>query len=162
VRNARTTFAVGIDPGNSTGLAIIRGDGFRLHAEQGPPSILDEFALRFSFLTHPGHDVLVGCERFTITADTVKHTAQPTALETIGVVKQLCRLNDWPLYLQQPANAKRLISNGMLRKLKLFVSARDVERADADDANDATRHALLVLAHHRASLFDSMLLYTTM
>lgn len=161
-RNPRTTFAIGIDPGDSTGLAVIRGDGVRLHHEQGSPSILDDFILRFPFLLYPGQDVLVGCERFVITSETARHTAQPTALEVIGVVKQLCRLNDWPLHLQQPANAKRLVTNDLLRKLGLWLTGRDVGRPDANDANDATRHALLVLAHHRASLFDDMILNTTM
>jgi hypothetical protein len=162
MRSPLTTFAVGIDPGSSTGLAIIRGDGFRPHYEQGPPSILDDFTVRFAFLTHPGHDVLVACERFVVTVDTARHSSQPVAQQTIGVVARLCRLNDWPLHMQAPSDVKALVSNSLLRDVGLWLRGRDVGQRDADDANDATRHALAVLAHHRASLFDRLLPDTTM
>lgn len=157
LRNHRTTFAVGIDPGTSTGLAIIRGDGLRIHGEQGPPSILDDFTHRFPFLLYPGMDVLLACERFVVTVDTAKHSAQPTAQEVIGVVARLGRLNNWRLYMQTPADAKAIAPNSLLVDLGLKLTGKDVERPDANDANDATRHALLVLAHHRASVFDSLL-----
>jgi hypothetical protein len=161
-RDALTTFAVGIDPGTSTGLAIVRGDGFRLHVEQGPPQLLDDFPVRFPFLYYPGTDVLVGCERFVVTRDTARHSAQPAALGVIGVVERICRLADWPLYLQTPYQVKRLVSQATLRDVGLYVRGRDVERADANDANDALRHALAVLAFHRATLFDEILSNTTM
>lgn len=156
-RNPRTVFAVGVDGGDSTGLSVIRGDGLRIHGEQGPPSILDDFTVRFAFLSHPGYDVLVACERFVVTVETAKRSAQPTAQQVVGVVRQLCRLNDWPLYLQTPADAKTIVPNSLLTDLGLKLRGRDVGRHDADDANDATRHALLVLAHHRASVFDALL-----
>jgi hypothetical protein len=161
-RNPRTTFAVGVDPGTSTGLSIIRGDGFRIHYEQGTPSILDDFSLRFSFLTNPGLDVLVACERFIVTRDTARHSSQPAAQHVTGVVAQLCRIYGWPLHMQAPSDVKHLANNALLRDLKLFLSGRDVEQPDANDANDATRHALAVLAFHRSSLFDKILSNTTM
>jgi hypothetical protein len=156
-RNPLTTFVVGVDPGDSTGLVIIRGDGFRLHYEQGPPQILDDFTVRFAFLLHPGHDVLVACERFVVTVDTAKHSAQPTAQQTIGVVARLCRLNVWPLYLQSPSDVKSLIPNALLRDLRLYLRGRDVDARDANDVNDAQRHALAALAYHRASMFDRLI-----
>lgn len=161
-RNARTTFAVGIDPGDSTGLVVLRGDGFRVHAEQGPPAILDDFTTRFAFLRNPGNDVLVACERFVVTRDTARHSSQPTAQRVIGVVAMLCRTNGWPLHLQSPSEAKRLVNNALLRDLKLHLRGRDVDRPDANDVNDAQRHALTVLAFHRASLFDALLHSTMM
>jgi len=156
-RNPRTTFVVGVDPGDSTGLAIIRGDGFRPHFEQGPPSILDDFTVRFAFLLNPGYDVLVACERFVVTVDTAKHSAQPTAQQTIGVVARLCRLNVWPLHLQSPSDVKSLIPNALLRDLGLYLRGRDVDARDANDVNDAQRHALAALAYHRASMFDRLI-----
>lgn len=154
---ARTTFAVGIDPGVSTGLAIIRGDGFRMHVQQGTPSqILDDFTIRFPFLTLPSSDVLVACERFV--QDTTNHkSAQPIPLQVIGIVGQMCRLNSWQLYLQGPADVKAFVNNALLRDTGLWVTARDVEQHDANDANDAVRHALTVLAHRRASMFEHIL-----
>lgn len=156
-RRHLTTFAVGIDPGDSTGLSIIRGDGLRVHAEQGPPAILDDFIDRFPFLLHPGMDVLLACERFVVTVNTAKHSAQPTAQQVIGVVARLARLNNWHLHLQTPADAKALAPNSLLTDLGLKLSGKDVEQPDANDANDSTRHALLVLARHRASVFDELM-----
>jgi hypothetical protein len=153
----RTTYAVGVDPGVSTGLAIVRGDGFRVHAQQGTPSqVLDDFALRFPFLCAWGSEVLVGCERFVQTSGHVS-TSQPVPLQVIGVVEQLARLHQWTFRLQAPADAKALVPNSLLHDVGLYVRARDVEQHDANDANDATRHALTVLAHHRASMFDHIL-----
>lgn len=156
-RDARTTFAVGIDPGDSTGLAIVRGDGFRLHYEQGPPSILDDFEVRFAFLRSPGYDVLIACERFVVTANTARHSAQPIAQQVVGVVARLCRLNDWPLYMQSPFQVKKLVRNSLLADLGLLLRGQDVDQPDANDVNDAQRHALGVLAFHRASLFSNLI-----
>jgi hypothetical protein len=154
---SRMTYAVGIDPGVSTGLAIIRGDGFRMHVQQGTPSqILDDFTIRFPFLTLPSSEVLVGCERFV--QDTTNHkSAQPIPLQVIGIVVQMARLNGWKLFLQGPADVKAFVNNDILRTTKLWVTARDVEQHDANDANDAMRHALTVLAHRRASMFEHII-----
>jgi hypothetical protein len=155
---ARMTFAIGVDPGVSTGLCILRGDGFRVHVQQGTSSqVLDDFAVRFPFLCVGATDVLVGCERYVVTTETARRSAQPLPLQVIGVVAQLTRLHDWALHMQAPSDVKALVNNETLRRLHLWVTPRDVEQRDADDANDATRHALAVLAHHRASLFDNIL-----
>jgi hypothetical protein len=160
---ARTTYAVGVDPGPSTGLSVVRGDGVRLHVQQGTPSqVLDDLALRLPFLCYVGSDVLVGCERFVQSSGpgAPVRTFQPVPLQVIGVVETLARLHGWLFRLQSPGDAKALVNNDTLRRLGLWTSATDVERRDADDANDATRHALTVLAHHRATLFDRILTHT--
>lgn len=153
----RTTYAIGLDPGASTGLFILRGDGFVVHRQQGtPPQVLDDFTLRFPFLCTENADVLVGCERYV--QDQTNHkTAQTEPLQVIGVITQLARFHRWIFRLQAPADAKALASNTLLRNLKLYTQPRDVEQRDANDVNDAARHAVTVLAHHRASLFDYIL-----
>lgn len=157
----RTTFAVGVDPGPSTGLAIIRGDGFRAHIQQGTPSaVLDDFSIRFPFLCTPAADVFVGCERFVVTEQTARNSSQPVPLQVIGIVEQLARLHGWTFKLQSPSDAKHFVNNTMLRETGLWTTGRDVEQHDANDANDATRHALTVLATHRATMFDQILLRT--
>jgi hypothetical protein len=154
---ARTTYAVGVDPGVSTGLFILRGDGFVTHRQQGTPSqVLDDFALRFPFLCVGAVDVLVGCERYVEDRANAK-TAQTAPLQVIGVVAQLARLHQWAFHLQAPADAKTLVSNNVLRDLGLYTTPREVEQRDANDVNDAARHAITVLAHRRASLFDRIL-----
>lgn len=153
----RTTFAVGVDPGPSTGLFVLRGDGFVVHRQQGTPSqVLDDLALRLPFLCAFDADVLVGCERY-VTDQTNHRTAQPVPLQVIGVVAQLARLHDWRLHMQAPADVKTLVPSALLRDLGLWSTGRDVEQRDANDVNDAARHALAVLAQRRASLFDALL-----
>lgn len=161
-RDARTTFAVGVDPGVSTGLVILRGDGLKVHARQGSPELtLDDFAVRFSFLRSVGFDVLVGCERYVDLGGPTgrgARTTQPVTQRVVGLVEQLARLNGWPCYLQSPSDVKALVDDALLRAVDLWTTPRDVECRDAHDVNDAMRHALAVLAHHRASLFDRILL----
>lgn len=160
----RTTYAVGVDPGTSTGLTVLRGDGFKMHVQQGTPSqVLDDLALRFPFLVDLDADVLVGCERYVDPgggAPGQRRTAQPTAQQTIGIVAQLARFHGWAFRLQAPADVKALVPNSLLRDLDLWTTARDVEQRDANDANDSCRHALATLAFHRASLFDRLLTRT--
>lgn len=154
---ARTTYAVGVDPGPSTGLFVLRGDGFVLHRQQGTPSqVLDDLALRLPFLCLPSSTVLVGCERY-VQDQTNHRSAQPVPLQVIGVVEQLARLHQWSFHLQAPADAKLLVPNPLLRELRLYTTAAEVEQRDANDVNDAARHALTVLAQRRASLFDLIL-----
>lgn len=155
---ARTTYAVGVDPGVSTGLFIMRGDGFVMHRQQGTPSqVLDDFTTRFPFLCVSSSDVVVGCERFVTTVETARRSAQPVPIQVIGIVAQLARLHGWLFRLQAPADAKALAPKVLLQSLKLYTTANQVEQRDANDVNDAARHAVTVLAHHRASLFDRIL-----
>jgi hypothetical protein len=153
----RTTYAIGVDPGASTGVLVLRGDGLVVHRQQGTPSqVLDDFTVRLPFLCFASSDVIVGCERYV--QDQTNHkTAQPAPLQVIGVVAQLARTYGWRFHLQAPADAKALVSNTMLKQLGLWSTGRDVEQRDANDVNDAARHALTVLAHRRASLFDNLL-----
>lgn len=154
---ARTTYVLGVDPGVSTGLLVMRGDGFVMHRQQGTPSqVLDDLTVRLPFLVVPSSDVLVGCERY-VQDQTNHRTAQPVPLQVIGVVEQLARLYSWEFRLQAPADVKTIAPTSLLKDLGLWTKASQVEQRDANDVNDAARHALTVLAHNRASLFDRLL-----
>jgi hypothetical protein len=131
------------------------------HYEQGPPSILYDFNDRFPFLRHPGMDVLVGCERFVTPPGATKRSAQPVAQQVVGVVEQIAVINGWKLRLQAPADAKALINDALLQLLRLWRVGRDVGCRDANDVNDASRHALTLLAQFRASMFATLLGDTT-
>lgn len=158
-RDALTTYVIGIDPGVSTGLVIIRGDGFKMHAQQGTPSqTLDDFTIRFPFLVAIGITVLVACERFVVTDQTAKRSAQPVPMQVIGVVDQLARTHNWEFRLQAPSDAKAFTNNDSLRRMNLYTRPHDVEKPDANDVNDAMRHAVLMLAQRRASMYDKILL----
>jgi hypothetical protein len=61
------------------------------------------------------------------------------------------------MVLQQPSAVKMLVTNSLLRQLKLYVKAADIGQSDADDINDAIRHAVTATAINYAAVFDDML-----
>jgi hypothetical protein len=80
-------------------------------------------------------------ERFTITSATAKNSQAPWSLEVIGIVKWLVFIElgldpDEVITMQGPAEAKRLITNDILRKCNLW------HRGGQGHANDAIRHAV--------------------
>jgi hypothetical protein len=157
---------VGVDPGDSTGVAIF--DGAQLmHTFQGTPH--DGLTLVKLILDRAGPDdeVTIGVERFT-QGRRVAHSHQPVAQQVIGAVqhivsecnqrRELNNVHTQVTLLQQgPADAWAVASNELLRKLGLWQTKKDVAQADAVDANMAVRHALLVMAKRHARLFDALL-----
>jgi hypothetical protein len=88
----------------------------------------------------------VACERFTITAQTVRNSQAPYSLEQIGVLKHLCRESGHSvdaISFQAPVDAKRMFPNEVLRGLGIW------HRGGAGHANDAIRHALLALVRQK-------------
>jgi hypothetical protein len=158
-------YVIGVDPGLSTGIAVIRGPTL-IDAWQGPPEYVSA-KLTNAILTcldggtrdDTGRMPIIGAERFT-KRPTRGHprTVQGDAEHVIGVVKDIAERHDCRLVLQQPSAVKMLIPNGLLHKLGLYVSAAKYGWADADDANDAVRHALSVTAINFAGLFNQMLI----
>ena len=160
-------YVAGLDPGDSTGLLIIKLDDLLsvntlptvYTRYQGPPGAalqLLELAVREAALWQ--ENVLIAGERFTVTDKTGKRTAQPTPLKVLGAAEQLSyEYANVEFTLQSPADAKKLAPNDVLRDLGFYTRASDVERPDANDVNDAARHALLGLMRKRASVFDALL-----
>jgi hypothetical protein len=149
-----------IDPGKSSGVACLVWDGTpekkpEIHySEEAQP---EEFAssVERGLGTWRSYDkFLVVCERFVINAQTVRNSQAPYSLEQIGVLKHLCRENDYlvdNIRFQAPVDAKRMFPNQTLKDLGVW------HRGGEGHANDALRHALLGMA--RSGWVPDQLLY---
>jgi hypothetical protein len=69
----------------------------------------------------------------------------------------ICRDAGVELVLQTPAAAKGLVTNDLLRRIGLWVTAAEIDKNDADDARDSLRHAVLYLATKHNTLFARLL-----
>lgn len=157
-------YVAGLDPGNSTGLLVLRllpeeATAVPILRYQGPP---EEALARLETLIREvalwREDVLIAGERYTTTQRTGKRSAQPTPLRVLGAAEQLTyQYTNVEFTLQSPADAKKLAPNDVLRDLGIYTRASDVERPDANDVNDAARHALLALMRRQTSIFDALL-----
>lgn len=156
-------YVAGLDPGESTGLLVLRltsTGGVSIYVRyQGPPQgalLRLETCVREAALWQ--ENVLIAGERFTVTDKTGKRSSQPTPLKVLGQAEQLTyEYTNVEFTLQTPADAKKLADNARLRDMRLYSTAKDVGCPDANDVNDAARHALLALMRKRASIFDALL-----
>lgn len=148
-------FYVGVDPGDSTGVAAFREHELIWVAQDEPTKMLDGIEVLLTHATAANEVVAVGCERFVSRPG--HHTHQPTAQRVIGAVERLTDGYGQLFYLQGPADAHAIASNDDLRKMGLFQRRSDVDQRDAMDANMAVRHALLVMSRHSATTFERVL-----
>ena len=100
-------------------------------------------------------DVLGACERFIEDRSKAK-TAQPIVQQVIGMVTMLFARYDFPLVYQSPGDAKRIASRALLKRADLWTTAAEVGCPDANDINDAMRHAVLASARYRAQAFEKI------
>jgi hypothetical protein len=78
----------------------------------------------------------VVCERYTITPQTLKKSAQYDALYQVGILGYFARRYGVKVTLQQPSQAKRLATNDKLER----IGWRNPSRGG--HADDASRHLL--------------------
>lgn len=164
VTSDRFTWIVGLDPGLSTGLFAIRVDDSGnpvavMGRWQGQPN---ELLTRLEQLVRNAaqwnEPVLIAGERYTTTDRTGKRSAQPLPQRVLGAAEQLSySYTNVEFVLQQPADAKKLAPNDVLRDVGFYTLPGDVGCRDANDVNDAARHVLLALARRRTSTFDALL-----
>jgi hypothetical protein len=148
---------VGVDPGKSFGVVVLRDTRIILvsqgTAERGLAVI--------NFAMHSREDVrepiVVACESFVVTPRGGRRTGIADTSELVGAVKQLVsQQENVTLYMQSSSDAKHSFPNKLLRQLYFYVTPSMVFQADADDANSAMRHALLCLANHHATVFETL------
>jgi hypothetical protein len=152
-KNMSTRYVISIDPGKTTGACLVEWSGNQddlpilkmsaeLQAEEFATWV--ELALSIAFSSSQSYDsVNVVCERFVITAQTVRNSQAPFSLEQIGVLKHLCRSNEFgaeKIVFQAPVDAKAMFSNESLKKIGTW------HKGGEGHALDAIRHALLRLA----------------
>lgn len=135
-----------IDPGLTTGIAVVTADGTDLELVESDE--LDVMAtgyrvrdLLWDLYQEHGDDFAVVIERFTITAATAKNSQAPWSLKVIGMVEWLVHdaaglPPEGVITFQGPAEAKKLITNDILKKHGLW------HVGGAGHANDAIRHAV--------------------
>jgi hypothetical protein len=145
-------FVLAVDPGKATGVGLVSWSG---NPEELPQRVLsmepqpEEFAeaIKLCLRDWKQYDnFVVVCERFTITAQTVRNSQAPYSLEQIGVLKHLCREVGYPvdkIVMQTPADAKNMFNNKALQTVGVW------HKGGEGHANDALRHALMSLVRQK-------------
>lgn len=143
---AAPRFILAVDPGLATGLAVLRYDGANVHIVHSAETDFIESGREMEHWLRVFHADEQGtwsvvAERFTITAATAKNSQAPWSLKVLGML-------DWLVWtttgedpasavvLQGPAEAKRLVTNDILKSSGLW------HRGGAGHANDAIRHGV--------------------
>lgn len=72
------------------------------------------------------------------------------SLETIGLIRYFAEKNGIPLFMQQPSEAKSLVTNDAIKRAGLWVVGQE-------HARDAVRHALYYLIKERRLLTECLL-----
>ena len=134
-----------VDPGKKSGICALT------YERGGSPVLLSsgEFLMEeydtpirssIDYAKNLNMEISVVCERFTINAQTIKNSQAPFSLEQIGILKYLVLtsgLDVDDIVFQSPADAKRMFSNEVLKKLNYW------HRGGEGHALDAIRHGLL-------------------
>lgn len=157
-------YIIGIDPGDSMGIMMLKIEGkraIREHFLQTDVSTAVNWLEETLYAINKGPEgVLVACERYTVTPETGKRSQQPTALQAIGVIKILVERFNSRFVMMPPGDVKVFAPNTLLKRLGFFTTPKEVGCPDANDVNDAARHATISLARFKASVFDAMLAAT--
>lgn len=127
-----------VDPGGTTGWMLWGGDPGHLD-DWGECSPTDFFQL-LNCIACGWLDAIV-CERYTVTANTLKKSRQTDALELIGVLKYEAWQRDIPFVLQQ--QNPRFCTDNRLRLCGLYVPG--------DHGRSAARQLLLYLVDNDIS-----------
>ena len=152
------TLIVAVDPGTSVGIAaLLDGRPVRVYQIRlDTPDGRDRLRAALAYLFDLGRNLrlLVACERYTTQGRAARLSRQDDAQDVIGLVKTLSPVE---VALQSSADAARFASDARLNALGLWVVAAEVHQPDADDANSAMRHALLLLARRCARTYVRLL-----
>ena len=128
---------------------VLWTDGTREEGELQAERFLD-FAAR---LIDGGKVDTVVCERYVVTVRTATLTQAPWSLESIGVLRFLCRRAGIEFHLQNVADAKRFATDQRLNNLGWR------KPPGAGHARDAQRHLLIWLV--RKGWTDDRLVLTS-
>lgn len=155
-----TVYVIGVDGGLSTGLAEIghglRRSTFYQNTPDAALTMLEELLAHHTAESHNPHTVLVAYEVYR-QAGRAPITRQPEAQDVARSTQDLCRRYGVPSFGQTPAEAKKIASDVFLRRAGLWTLPSEVGADDANDVNDAMRHAVLLLARRHARLYEALL-----
>ncbi len=140
-KRAEVTIIMGVDPGKTTGVAVVRASGpskaeVLKYAQVDIEDAPRYFADALDYYTDLS---VISMERFTISARTLKASRQSDPLDVIGGVKFLVALHDRDIQLFRfgPSDAKTAYSDKRLKALGLFSAVAGTH------ARDALRHAMM-------------------
>lgn len=143
---------MGIDPGGTTGIALINWSG---EAEPTPAAYVNHTQLDWGtdvvtglawLLTNEEAPDLIAIEKFIITTQTARYTRQPEALYVIGGVLFLAALHGIEhVVMQTAANAKTAWPDSRLKE----TGWGDIIKAKDRHARDGLRHALTACLNPR-------------
>jgi hypothetical protein len=142
------TYILSIDPGLISGVSLLEWSDSQddlpkkiFSSEVDPDGFAQ--AVEAAFISWKSYNrFYVVCERFVITAQTVRNSQAPYSLEQIGVIKHLCRVNGYnpgEISMQAPVDAKSMFPNDALKKIGVW------HKGGEGHANDSIRHSLLKL-----------------
>ncbi len=152
----RDVYVVGGDPGPSTGLRMLGPNGAPGRHWQGAADNAGTVVREWLRSVPVGAFVRVAFERYSVGPVSPGRRQTSVVEDVIATARGLARGFGAPFNLQDPSPAKTIASNSFLHRSGLWVTAKDVGLADADDVNDATRHAVLALATHHATVFETL------
>lgn len=152
----RDVYVVGGDPGRSTGLRMLGPSGEPVKAWQGAGENAGAVLKEWLRSVPVDATVRVAFERYSVGRNSFGRTQTSVVEDVIATARGLARGYGAFFNLQDPSPAKQLASNSFLHRAGLWLTPRDVGQADADDANDATRHAVLALATYHATIFEKL------
>jgi hypothetical protein len=96
----------------------------------------------------------VACEKWQTMPGGGRRTTHNDTLEFIGWLREASPVD---VRMQAPGDAKGLAPTWRLRQLSLYVKPNMVDCPDADDANSAVRHALLLLARKHNTIYEKII-----
>lgn len=136
------SYVLAVDPGKTTGFALWSAlKPSEAVISQAENDVFLPYADRL--MTAHGPELLIVCEAYIISPETLKKSRQTDPLEVIGVLRYLAfRHGSTFAPLQKAADAKTVVPNDRLRTLGWY------ERG-ADHGRDAARHLALWLLKNR-------------
>lgn len=158
---------IGVDPGESTGAFIIDlypslvDPPYVIEATnryQGPPGVvLERLETELEAARRALVVTIVAVERFTSLPSAGRMTHQPVPQQVVGQLEVLAERYGAEFILQAPGDAKKFCSNDQLRRYNFWTTPKMVDQPDANDVNDAARHAVLALAKRRTTAYEVLL-----
>lgn len=125
-----------VDPGKCTGWATWTLDG-PVTVSQAENDVFLPFA--DALMESLGDDLVIVCEAYIISADTLRKSRQTWSLEVIGALRYLAHKHGCEFApLQRASDAKNVVPDDRLRDLGLYERGKEHGR-------DAARHLVLYL-----------------
>lgn len=148
-----------VDPGEATGYGWVTIEDTQLvhwSFNEAPFHKFNELADTFLRCTYSEEQRIdVYCERFVIGSNT--HTKVKGdcywSIETIGLLRHVCRVTGHHFELQSQSDAKANWSDKRLQRAGWWIEGDKAAGIKGTHARDAAKHMLLALSRHHAQVY---------